>query len=120
MQECLMKLGETYEHVHRFLDQYAFMADGTFDPMHRDALHNEEGIETVRQMWGKGAAHAARLHIISDLKMEGLGDGEPIPKDTEGYRRRFAPKVSIRDFKYLAELGMIEVANTKTKKKLGE
>lgn len=117
MAESLMKFGETYEHVHRYLDQYAWLADGSFDPMHRDVLHNKEGIEIVRQMWGDGAAAAARLHIISDLKMEGMKEGDSIPKDTDEYRKRFAPVVCIRDFKYLSELGFLSVEKTKTKKK---
>ena len=119
MAESIMKFGETYEHVHRYLDQHAWMADGTFDPTHRGILHNEEGIEIIRQMWGKGAAAAARLHIISDLMTEGMEEGDPIPKNTEEYRKRFAPVVSIRDFKYLSELGFLSVEKTKGKKKDG-
>ena len=118
-RECLIKLGETYEHVHKYLDQHAWLADGSFDPMHRDVLHNEEGIETIKQMWGRGAAHAARLHIVSDLKMEGMGEDEAIPRDTEAYRKRFAPTVTLRDFKYLSELGFLGV-DTLGSKKEGE
>jgi hypothetical protein len=115
IQECLMKLGESYEYVHKYLDQHAFLADGSFDPMHRDILHNQEGIETIRQMWGAGAARAARLHIVSDLKLEGLGEDEEIPKDTEAYRKRFCPTVTLRDFKYLSELGFLGIDTMKKK-----
>lgn len=107
--ECMKKLGNPYEEVHKWLDRFAWMADGSFDPNHREYLHNEDGIETIRAKWGDKAAEAARLHIISDLKMEGLKKGDPIPKDSREYRRRFPTSVTLHELQDLAKWGFVKI-----------
>lgn len=60
-ERCEDILGELFEYVHAWLDEFA---DGTYN--HREFRHHEEGIEEVRKMWGTKAAIAARLHIEQD------------------------------------------------------
>jgi hypothetical protein len=33
---------------------------------HRDKRHHVGGVEEARELWGDGAAEAAKLHIIAD------------------------------------------------------
>ena len=54
---------------------------------HRKLRHHLAGIMEVRKQWGDKAAAAARQHIISDLKMEGWTEGQPIPRDEHEYVR---------------------------------
>lgn len=61
-QDCINALGEPFEEVHLWLDEY-------FDqmgPKHRVVRHHEEGIREVEEMWGKSAAKAAEIHIKAD------------------------------------------------------
>lgn len=55
-------MGERFDNVHEWLDAY-FKVHG---PMHRVFRHHAEGVATVRRMWGKRAAEAAKLHILRD------------------------------------------------------
>ena len=62
-EDCVKELGEPFEKVHRWLDEYAIV----FGPQHRHVRHHNEGIEKVRQMWGNKAAKAAEIHIRRDF-----------------------------------------------------
>ena len=66
--DCLMKLGEKYEDVHRWLDEYAKKYNvWQYGPYHRHFRHHKQGVNEVRRMWGEGAAKAAELHILFDM-----------------------------------------------------
>lgn len=80
-KDCLEKLGETFEYVHKWLDEYFMSAK--YKTHHRKLRHHKEGIEEVRKIWGDKAAKAAEIHIKRDLKEDGY-DGE-IPKNEEEY-----------------------------------
>ena len=84
-KESIQVLGQAYEHVHLWLDEYAGQAP--YGSRHRHKRHHLQGIEEVRKQWGDDAATAARLHIISDLKGEGWKDTDPFPKDEGHYKR---------------------------------
>jgi len=63
-KECLEKMGNEWEHIHRWLDATArdyFPWAG-----HRQIRHHKEGVEQIRRLWGDEAAKAAEMHIISD------------------------------------------------------
>jgi hypothetical protein len=66
--ECEKKLGEPFERVHLWLDEYAKHYHDPFTKhwhwLHR---HHFAGIEDVRHKWGDQAAQAAELHIVSDM-----------------------------------------------------
>lgn len=68
-EECRKKLGEPFEYVHRWLDE--FFGDPRYGTRHRHLRHHKKGIEEVRKKWGDRAAKAAELHIRSDLKTDG-------------------------------------------------
>jgi hypothetical protein len=61
-QDCVRELGETFVHVHEWLD--ALFAK--LGPKHRSARHHQGGVEAVRQRWGDRAAQAAIIHIKKD------------------------------------------------------
>jgi len=61
--DCIRELGEPFEQVHHWLDEYANLGPG-----HRDVRHHDAGVEKVRLMWGDRAARAAELHIRADTK----------------------------------------------------
>ena len=66
-EDCLSVLGETFEHVHKWLDEYA----KKYSPMiylerHRQYRHHAKGIAEVKEQWGFYAERAAKLHIIRD------------------------------------------------------
>ena len=63
-EECRQKLGKSYEHVHRWLDEFARQYHGS--KAHRKIRHNENGVRQVEAMWGRGAAQAAIIHIQRD------------------------------------------------------
>jgi len=63
-KECLEKLGNDWNRVHKWLDEkardyYPFLS-------HRQIRHHTDGVEFIRHQWGDEAAKAAELHIISD------------------------------------------------------
>ena len=82
--ECVRVLGEPFEQVNSWLDEYAATPLGA---RHRRRRHHLAGIEEVRQRWGDRAAEAARLHVISDLKEEGWQSTNRIPADEKDYIR---------------------------------
>lgn len=59
------KLGEPFEVVHRWLDEFA----KSYWPskFHRAHRHHMDGVEEVRKKWGDKAAESAKLHIIDDM-----------------------------------------------------
>jgi len=63
-KECLEKMGDSWDKVHRWLDCTA----RDYFPWvgHRQIRHHEEGVELIREKWGNEAAEAAEMHIISD------------------------------------------------------
>jgi hypothetical protein len=61
--ECVAKLGESFGHVHNWLDEFAGQAIAT----HRARRHHKEGVEEVRAKWGNRAALAAEIHIARDF-----------------------------------------------------
>lgn len=79
-KECLEKLGNEWDCVHRWLD--AIARDYFPFKAHRQVRHHTKGVEEVRKMWGDEAAKAAELHIIAD---EGY---VPTP---EGIRKAYGP-----------------------------
>ena len=82
-KESIEKLGKPFKEVHEWLD--AFAGTKEFGMRHRKKRHHLKGIEEVRTLWGDEAAEAARLHIISDLKMEGWRESDPFPRDEAQY-----------------------------------
>jgi hypothetical protein len=61
--ECSEALGEPFEHVHRWLDEFA----GEDKETHRARRHHSSGVSEVRRMWGDRAAKAAEMHIVTDF-----------------------------------------------------
>ena len=83
--ECEAALGESFEPVHVWLDEFAGTAK--YGMRHRRVRHHAEGIRQVEQIWGETAAQAARLHIVADLKLEGWSEKDPFPRDETDYVR---------------------------------
>lgn len=70
IEDCERILGEGFEHVHRYLDEFA----KRWNPMiyleyHRQFRHHAKGVEEVYAKWGFYAEQAAKLHIIRDNDM---------------------------------------------------
>lgn len=83
--ESVCNLGEPFEAVHKWLDEYASTPLGA---RHRRRRHHLSGIEEVRRRWGDRAAEAARRHVISDLHGEGWRESlNRIPVDEQDYIR---------------------------------
>lgn len=85
-RECLEKLGNPFKEVHQWLD--AFAGSKEHGMKHRRKRHHLKGIHQVELLFGREAAEAARLHVISDLKEEGWSEQDGIPKDEADYIRR--------------------------------
>jgi len=83
--KCLEKLGNQFPKVHSWLDEYAGTPE--YGMKHRKVRHHEEGIKQVIKLFGGEAGVAARLHIISDLKMEGWKEGDHFPVNEAEYIR---------------------------------
>jgi len=67
MKDCYELLGDTWEEVHRFLDQYAgIFPVMVFEEYHRSFLHNKYGLEIIGAMWGPQAKAAAVIHLVRD------------------------------------------------------
>jgi hypothetical protein len=61
-QHCQEVLGERFEYVHLWLDEFWV----SMGPRHRKMRHNNDGIKEVYKKWGEAAAKAAELHIRDD------------------------------------------------------
>lgn len=81
-RETQLALGDRFEAVHLWLDE--FFLSPKFGTRHRRLRHHEDGINEVAKRFGFEAAKAARIHILTDLRMEGWKDGDPFPRD-EGH-----------------------------------
>lgn len=77
-KDCLMALGQEYRKVHEWLDEFAM--DMRPWQGHRQYRHHQEGIEEIRDMWGSGAAFAARIHIEADMGKSNIPTREQIEK----------------------------------------
>lgn len=84
-QRSLDLLGEAFEEVHRWLDE--FHGQPPHGSRHRYLRHTQTGLADVRSLWGDKAAQAAELHIRDDLADEGWPEDRPIPITTEDYRK---------------------------------
>ena len=65
--DCKAMLDKDYEHIHRFLDQYAEIFNPQiFAEYHRTFLHNKAGLEAIRAKWGNEAYLAGIIHLSRD------------------------------------------------------
>jgi hypothetical protein len=62
--DCLKLLGESFENVNRWMDEYF----NQYGPTHRKFRHHREGIEEARQLFGDRAAKAAAIHVLRDCR----------------------------------------------------
>lgn len=83
--ESLRIFGDPFEKVHLWLDEYAGSAEYGF--RHRRKRHHEAGIREAANLFGEGAAAAARVHILADLKEEGWTEKDHFPLDEADYLR---------------------------------
>jgi len=60
--DCKRELGEEFQEVNTWLDEYF----KDFGPDHRPLRHHDVAIEKVREKWGDRAAQAAEIHIKRD------------------------------------------------------
>ena len=67
--DTLKRLGNSHDAVHLYIDQW----HNKFGAKHRFVLHNQEGVEEIRQKFGDDGAKAAECHIRLDC-------GGKIPK----------------------------------------
>ena len=79
-QETERLLGDRFEHVHRWLDEFAGTPE--YKKRHRKVRHHLEGIEQVRNLWGDKAAEAARIHIIADIYW---GESDHFPENEQDF-----------------------------------
>jgi len=70
MEDCERILGNPFEHVHRWLDEFAKKwKPHIYLEYHRQFRHHAKGVEEVKEKWGFYAEQAAKLHIIRDNDM---------------------------------------------------
>jgi hypothetical protein len=81
--ECIHILGSPYPEVHRWLDEFA--GSPKYGMRHRKVRHHQEGIEQATALFGVEAGKAARLHIVTDLKMEGWKATDHFPQNERDY-----------------------------------
>ena len=74
IEDCKRFLGQGYEEVNYWLDEFAEV-DGVFHSDHRNKRHHLVGLEELRAKFGEQAVRAGIVHIMKDL--------EGIPKDSE-------------------------------------
>jgi len=65
--DCKKYLGESFEQVHKWLDEFASPVRGYVNINHRRYRHHLEALEEVRELFGDGAVEAAKRHIIMDF-----------------------------------------------------
>jgi hypothetical protein len=82
--ECKQKLGKSFEEVHVWLDEFA--GSKQYGMKHRSIRHHLEGIREAEKLFGNDAGKAAKLHVISDLKMEGWTENYPFPMNSRHYK----------------------------------
>jgi hypothetical protein len=65
--DCKLLLGNGYEEVHHYLDQYAKIFNPElFLDYHRTFLHNSYGLEIIRNLYGEEGKKAAIIHLTRD------------------------------------------------------
>ena len=83
-KESVEKFGKPYKEVHRWLDEFAHTKE--YGMKHRKVRHHLQGIKEVEKIFGMEAGEVARVHIISDLKLEGWKEEtDPFPKNEKHY-----------------------------------
>jgi hypothetical protein len=82
-QESMLRFGQAFEGVHRWLDEFA--GKPPYGMRHRRVRHHEAGIREAKALFGDIAGEVARQHIISDLKEEGWTENDPFPRDEQHY-----------------------------------
>ncbi len=80
-KECVDKLGSPFSEVHLWLDEFA--KTPKYGMKHRRVRHHLAGIAEAEKLFHGG--EAARLHVVSDLKMEGWKETDHFPVDEEDY-----------------------------------
>jgi hypothetical protein len=92
-RDCLQWLGEDFENVHLWLDEYM----ATAGAKHRRFRHHREGIAQARTLFGPRADLAATIHVLRDCrnipKMQDYEDGTA---DALGLRARWPVTAYIR------------------------
>ena len=61
-QDCKRELGEEFQDVNIWLDDYF----KDFGPDHRPIRHHDLAILKIKEMWGEKASKAAEIHIKKD------------------------------------------------------
>jgi hypothetical protein len=85
-QDSIAKLGQPFEDVHRWMDEYA--GKEGYGMRHRRKRHHLQGIREAASLFGREAEAAARLHIGADLKEEGWKEEtDHFPVDEADYVR---------------------------------
>jgi hypothetical protein len=75
MEDCRRLLGSGFEHVHAYLDKYAFKwPPPLFLEYHRKFRHHAGGVKAVKELWGDAAEDAAKIHLIRDVEIYVLKD----------------------------------------------
>lgn len=64
--DCIRELGNPYEEVHKWLDEFAFK-NGKIDPSHRKIRHHKEALNECRKLFGDSGVEAAIIHIRKDM-----------------------------------------------------
>ncbi len=102
--DCLKFLGEPFEGVNRWVDEYF----AQYGPTHRRFRHHREGIEEARALFGDRGATAAAIHILRDCRhIPRKQDYELGWVDALGLKQNWSAaayiKYSQEDFESLAE-----------------
>ena len=74
--DCKKRLGEEFEEVHIWMDQW----HGMFGGRHRYMLHHEEGIREAEERFGSSGGAAARHHVELDCGA--------VPKQDDYYTKK--------------------------------
>lgn len=82
--DCKRELGEEFEQVHIWLDEFAV----SMGPDHRLERHHVDGVEEARKKWGDRAARAAEIHILADCGKIPTMDSIILQKAIVGYGRK--------------------------------
>ena len=83
-QDSINKFGDAYVHVHLWLDEFASVS-GILS-RHRKFRHHLEGVEQCKKLFVDNAAEVARLHVLTDLKLEGWNESDRFPINAEDYK----------------------------------
>ena len=74
-EDCRIILGDDFDHVHAFMDKYAYKyPPPIFLEYHRKFLHHAGGVRKVKEKWGDAAEDAAKIHLIRDVEIYVLRD----------------------------------------------